>query len=101
MTTKTPLEAVAELEAKLRAVTLKGILEAHATGLQQAASLIGDVADELHTDQTPPAEPDDTWRPKRWTTDQAHAISKVLSDLNDKIMARMKAVRVTVDGEEG
>ncbi len=100
---KTPLDAVAELEAAMSGTALRLLLQSHASGLQTAAALIGDMAEEVAIDQRMPQEQEerDSWKPEKWTPDQAHAVSRVLSDLNTKIMARIKAVDVSINEPGG
>ena len=99
MSTQSPLDAVADVKAKIESIVLKSVLEAYATGLQQAAILVGDIAQAVAEDQMPPVgSTSETWKPERWSPNEAHQVSRVLSDLNDKLMARIMAVRVTIEG---
>lgn len=100
MSNNGPLDAIDEIKSRFADTVLKGVLDAHATGLGAAAALIGDVAQEVANDQIPPEGAAFGWQPSRWTPDQAQAVSKVLSDLNDKIMARIKSVNV-ITSERG
>lgn len=103
---KSPNEAISEHKAEVVKKNLgqvydleqaieRSLLKAHATGLEVAAALIGEAADELakmQQDREKDRKEGEVEDPA--VTAATVAVSRALADLNDKIMARVKNVSV-------
>lgn len=108
------LTLTADVNADLAKIVEAGVLRAHQTGLKAVAALVAEEADEVAklqmaleeeragvSGRTPPLQPardehEDKVADFRRRGLMLMAKSEVLTSLNDKIMARMKAIDLVI-----
>lgn len=87
---KSPLECVQPQIAEVSTLATRAVLQAHATGLRQAAMVASDMASDLAVL--------DTYLPGIAQGAPREAAIAALAQLQDKIIARIKAVDVVLNG---